>query len=148
MILEAIRLRILERFSIQYLELPERVRSRQDYPTQTSIKSSFTFYIKDSQNRSDQRKSGNGAEIQLRGDQLQWRQQTWNRLPTVLSYRVSHKSVLTFFFAIFLEKFIKNAKVGGVLKNLGNLLHDRHKNFENWFRNSWDNWWQSCHPSF
>ena len=76
MILEAIRLRILERFSIQYLELPERVRSRQDYPTQTSIKSSFTFYIKDSQNRSDQRKSGNGAEIQLRGGKLQLGQQT------------------------------------------------------------------------
>ena len=27
----------------------------------------------------------------------------------------------------------------------GNLLHDSHKNFENWFRNSWDNWGQSWH---
>ena len=30
----------------------------------------------------------------------------------------------------------------------GNLLHDSHKNFENWFRNSWDNWGKSWHPSF
>ena len=30
----------------------------------------------------------------------------------------------------------------------GNLLYDSHKNFENWFRNSWDNWGQSWHPSF
>ena len=30
----------------------------------------------------------------------------------------------------------------------GNLLHDSHKNFENWFRNSLDNWHQSWHPSF
>ena len=27
----------------------------------------------------------------------------------------------------------------------GNLLHYSHKNFENWFRNSWDNLGQSCH---
>ena len=27
----------------------------------------------------------------------------------------------------------------------GNLLYDSHKNFENWFRNSLDNWGQSCH---
>ena len=31
------------------------------------------------------------------------------------------------------------AKVGTFLKNLGNLLHDRHKNFENRIRNSRDN---------
>ena len=37
------------------------------------------------------------------------------------------------------------AKVEPFLKNSGNLLHDRHKNFENRFRNSWDNWGQSCH---
>ena len=30
----------------------------------------------------------------------------------------------------------------------GNLLHDSHKNFENWFRNSLDIWGQSWHPSF
>ena len=35
------------------------------------------------------------------------------------------------------------AKSGTFLKNSGNLLHDRHKNFENRFRNSWDNWGQS-----
>ena len=40
------------------------------------------------------------------------------------------------------------AKVGTFLKNSGNLLQDRHKNFENWFRNSWDNWGQSWQPSF
>ena len=37
------------------------------------------------------------------------------------------------------------AKVMTFLKNTGNLLHDRHKNFENRFRNNWDNWGQSCH---
>ena len=40
---------------------------------------------------------------------------------------------------------MQNAKVGTFFKNLGNLLHDRHKNFEIRFRNSWDNWDQSCH---
>ena len=40
------------------------------------------------------------------------------------------------------------AKVGMFLKNSRNLLQDRHKNFENWFRNSWDNWGQSWQPSF
>ena len=40
------------------------------------------------------------------------------------------------------------AKVGTFLKNSGNLLHDRHKNFENRFKNSWDNWGQSWQPSF
>ena len=40
------------------------------------------------------------------------------------------------------------AKVGPFLKNSGNLLHDIHKNFENWFRNSWDNWGLSWQPSF
>ena len=29
----------------------------------------------------------------------------------------------------------------------GNLLHNSHKNFENWFWNSWDNWGQSWHLS-
>ena len=37
------------------------------------------------------------------------------------------------------------AKVWRFLKNSGNLLHDRHKNFENRFRNNWDNLGQSCH---
>ena len=62
-----------------------------------------------------------------------------------LSYRVSHKSVLILFLPFSQTKFIQNAKVSGVLKNSGNFLHDRHKNFENWFRNSCDNW---CHPWF
>ena len=35
------------------------------------------------------------------------------------------------------------AKVGMFSENSGNLLQDRHTNFENWFRNSWDNWGQS-----
>ena len=26
------------------------------------------------------------------------------------------------------------------------MLPNRHQNFKNWFRNSWDNWRQSCHP--
>ena len=43
---------------------------------------------------------------------------------------------------------IQIAKVGTFLKNSENLLHDRHKNFENRFRNSWDNWGQSWQPSF
>ena len=43
---------------------------------------------------------------------------------------------------------IQITKVGTFLKNSENLLHDRHKNFENRFRNSWDNWGQSWQPSF
>ena len=55
------------------------------------------------------------------------------------------KSQTSFSFLPFSQtKFIQNANVGGVLKNSGNLLHDKHKNFENRFRNSWDNWGQSC----
>ena len=47
------------------------------------------------------------------------------------------KSQTSFCFLRFSQtKFIQNANVGGVLKNSGNLLHDRHKNFENRFRNS------------
>ena len=40
------------------------------------------------------------------------------------------------------------AKVGSFMKNSENLLQDRHKNFENRFRNSWDNWGQNWQPSF
>ena len=43
---------------------------------------------------------------------------------------------------------MQNATVGMFLKNSGNLLQDRHKNFENQFRSSWDNWGQSWQPSF
>ena len=37
------------------------------------------------------------------------------------------------------------AKLGVALKNLGNLLHYRHKDFENQLKNSWDTWGQSLH---
>ena len=42
----------------------------------------------------------------------------------------------------------RNTKFWWVLKNSGNLLSDRHQNFKNWFRNSWDNWRQRWHLSF
>ena len=59
------------------------------------------------------------------------------------TYRVSHNWVLTLFLLFCWLIFILIAKVGVVLKNSGNLLHDRHKKFENQFRNCWDNWGQS-----
>ena len=40
----------------------------------------------------------------------------------------------------FKFRIIKIQKVGGVLKNSGNLQQDRHKNFENWWWNDWKNW--------
>ena len=49
------------------------------------------------------------------------------------------------YFLFYRLLLMQIAKVGTFLKNSGNLLHDRHKNFENWFWNSWDNWGQSCH---
>ena len=63
-------------------------------------------------------------------------------------YRVSHKSDFTLFLLIFrvLEHVQRN--FWPVFNSPGNLLHDSHKNFENWFKNSWDNWGQSWHPSF
>ena len=61
-------------------------------------------------------------------------------------YRVSSKTVPTWLFALLSAS--THAKVGTFLKNSGNLLQDRHKNFENWFRDSWDNWGQSWQPSF
>ena len=63
-------------------------------------------------------------------------------------YRVSHNWVFTFFLLFCWLLLILISKVGIVLENSGNLLHDRHKNFENRFRNGLDNWGQSCHPSF
>ena len=52
-------------------------------------------------------------------------------------------------FLLFCQLLLyQNTKVGWVLKNAGNLLHDRHQNFENRFRNSWDNWGQSWQPLF
>ena len=62
-------------------------------------------------------------------------------------YRVSHNIGSTLFFLSY----------SGVLEHVqrnfwpffnpcpGYLLHDSHKNFENWFRNSLNNWCQSCH---
>ena len=67
-----------------------------------------------------------------------------------MMYRVSSKTVPTWLFYLLFCRLLlmQIAKVGSFMKNSGNLLQDRHKNFENWFRNSWDNWGQSWHPSF
>ena len=46
-------------------------------------------------------------------------------------------------FSWFLEHIQRN--LWPLFNSPGNLLHDSHKNFENWFRNSWDNWGQSWH---
>ena len=52
-------------------------------------------------------------------------------------------------FLLFCQLLLyQNTKVGWVLQYSGNLLHDRHKNFENWFRISWDIWGQRWHPLF
>ena len=64
---------------------------------------------------------------------------------------MSHLQVrlhFVFFLPFSWAKFIQNAKFGGVLKNSGYLLHDRHKNFENLFRITWDIRGQRWHPSF
>ena len=63
-------------------------------------------------------------------------------------YRVSHIIGPTLFFVIsqVLEHLQRNFLP--FFNSPGNLLHYSHKNFENWFRNSWDNWGQSWHPSF
>jgi len=58
--------------------------------------------------------------------------------------------VSQFVFVIWRLLLIQIAKVGVALKNSGNLLHYRHKNFENQFRNSWAEictWGQSRHLS-
>ena len=76
----------------------------------------------------------------------QW--QYWCFINKSTSYTGCPKSQTSLCFLTFSrKKFIQNANGGGVLKNSGNLLHDRHKNFENRFRNSWDNRGQSCHLS-
>ena len=58
-------------------------------------------------------------------------------------YRVSHIIGPTLFFVIsrVLEHLQRNFLP--FFNSPGNLLHYSHKNFENWFRNSWDNWDQS-----
>ena len=58
-------------------------------------------------------------------------------------YRVSHNWLFTLFLLFWRLLLILHAKVGVVLKNSENLQHDRHKNFENRFRNGRDNWGQS-----
>ena len=72
-----------------------------------------------------------------------WRQNSLPLLAWIGRQRLSPyltgcpKSQTSFCFLPFSQtKFIQNANVGGVLKNSGNLLHDKHKNFENRFRNS------------
>ena len=52
------------------------------------------------------------------------------------SNMVSSKTVYTRLFAFCGLLLMQTAKNGTFLKNSGNLLHDRHKNFENRFRNS------------
>ena len=65
----------------------------------------------------------------------------------IIQYRVSQNVGPTLFlsFSWVLEHVQRNF---WPLFNRPNLLHDSHKKFENWFRNSWDNWCQSWHPSF
>ena len=36
------------------------------------------------------------------------------------------------------SKPIRNAKIGGVMENLGYLLQDGHWDFQNWRRNDWE----------
>ena len=61
-------------------------------------------------------------------------------------YRVSQNIGPTLFlsFSLVLEPVQKN--FWPLINSPGNLLHNSHKNFENWFRNSWHNWHQSWHP--
>ena len=75
--------------------------------------------------------------------------------PDLWPLKIGHKFYHEFFmqivsqfaFVIWRLLLIPIAKVGVALKNSGNLLHHRHKNFENWFRNSLDTWGQSQHLS-
>ena len=63
-------------------------------------------------------------------------------------YRVSHIIGPTLFFVI--SRVLEHLQRDFLpfFNSPGNLLHYSHKNFENWFRNSWDNWGQSWQPSF
>ena len=57
-------------------------------------------------------------------------------IKTVLSTGCPAK-LFTLGYLLFCRLLVmQNAKVGTFFKNLGNLLHDRHKNFEIRFRNS------------
>ena len=64
------------------------------------------------------------------------------------NYRVSQNIGPTFYlsFSRVLEPVQRN--FWPLFNSPWNLLHNSHMNFENWFRNSLDNWHQSWHPSF
>ena len=69
-----------------------------------------------------------------------------NLLDEIWWYTGCPAKLFTLGYLLFCRLLVmQNAKVGTFFKNLGNLLHDRHKNFENGFRNIWDNWAQSWH---
>ena len=63
--------------------------------------------------------------------------------PDLWLLKIGHKFYHEFFMqvvpVIWQLLLILITKVGVAMKNLGNFLHYRHKNFENQFRNSWDN---------
>ena len=53
---------------------------------------------------------------------------------------LKQKTLILVESAITPFSIIKIQNVGGVLENSGNLQQDGHKNFENCFKNDWDNW--------
>ena len=57
------------------------------------------------------------------------------------------KNIFFCWVAITSFKCIQNVKVVYVLTNSGNLLHNEHKNFQNWLRNDRKNWDWSWQPS-
>ena len=61
-------------------------------------------------------------------------------------YRVSKKMSFLGKGAITIFKIIQNVKVGGLLENSGYLLLDGHWDFQNWWRNDWENETSSCQP--
>ena len=71
--------------------------------------------------------------------------------PKRLNFRVG-SNLHTFWFPFFLFlsitffKIIQIQNVWEVSENSGNLQQDEHKNFQNWWRNAWDNWTQSWQP--
>ena len=54
----------------------------------------------------------------------------------------------TLFFAILSASTLPKYKSWVSFKNSGYLQHDRHKNFENWFRNSGEIWGQRWDPFY
>ena len=63
-------------------------------------------------------------------------------------YRVSHNTVSTLFLSFSRVLELVQRNFWPLFNSPWNLLHNSHMNFENWFRNSLDNWHQSWHPSF